>query len=357
MTLSRGKYLLFAVTAVALSLVGVLLILLVADLVVHRRAERSAGLNRYGYRGPVIGRKQPGELRVAVLGGSTAFGYGVVWNESVPALLEARLREKSGGRPVSVVNLGFNNEGAWAFVRNLEDFSYINYDVVVLYEGYNDLAGDEGVNRDVYRRDSAVYRLTGYYPILPIYLQEKAMALRSGNDLNAAYTDLRRKPGDPGQVVFTPGLATRTSAAAIAAIGAMTEALDGRFEKVPIARPPAIAEHESTLGCTFPNVTYCESIAAAIRFSLSRGLGVVVGAQPRLHGVQSPQLQERQREMVAAMIARVFGGERRVVFADLSGAVDLTDPEFTFDGMHLNPLGNRAIAEALAPYVEAVTAK
>ena len=355
MTLSRKKYLSFAAIAVAMSVVGILLVLLVADLVLHRRAERSAGLNRYGYRGPVVGRKQPGELRVVMLGGSTVFGYGVSWNESIPAVLEARLREQSGGRPISVVNLGFNNEGAYAFVPNLEDFSYLDYDVVVLYEGYNDLMGDEGVNSGVFRHDSAIYRLTGYYPILPIYLQEKAMALRSGNDITAAYIDLRRKPDDPSAVVFKPGLATRTSAAAIDAIGAMTQALDGRFERTRTM--PATAERESTLGCAFPDVTYCESVAAAIRFSLSRGLGVVVGSQPRLPGRRSPEFHERQQKVLASMIARVFGGEKRVAFADLSHALDLTNPEFTFDGMHLNPPGNRIIAGALAPYVEAVAAK
>ena len=355
MTLSRKKYLSFAAIAVAMSFVGMVLVLLVADLVLHRRAERSAGLNRYGYRGPVVGRKQAGELRVVVLGGSTVFGYGVSWNESIPALLEASLREKSSSRPISVVNLGFNNEGAYGFVPNLEDFSYLNYDVVVLYEGYNDLMGDEGVNSGVFRRDSAVYRLTGYYPILPIYLQEKAMALRSGNDITAAYIDLRRRPGDPSAVVFKPGLATRTSAAAIDAIGAMTQALDGRFERTRTM--PARAEHESTLGCAFPDVTYCESVAAAIRFSLSRGLGVVVGSQPRLPGRRSPEFHERQQKVLASMISRVFGGEKRVVFADLSRAIDLTDPNITFDGMHLNPPGNRIIADALTPFVEAVSTK
>ena len=101
--------------------------------------------------------KQPGELRVVMLGGSTVFGYGVAWEESIAPQLEARLREKLN-RPVTVVNLGFNNEGAYAFVPNLEDFAYLDYDVIVLYEGYNDLPGDEGVNRSVYRRDSAIYR-------------------------------------------------------------------------------------------------------------------------------------------------------------------------------------------------------
>jgi hypothetical protein len=167
MTISRKKFVVFAAAATALSVAGVLVLLLAADLVVHWRAERSAGLNRYGYRGPVIPRKQPGELRVAMLGGSTVFGYGVAWNESIPAFLEAKLTARVP-QPARVINLGYNNEGAFAFKPNLEDFAYLDYDVVVLYEGYNDLPGDEGPNRSVYRRNSAVYRAFGYFPILPL---------------------------------------------------------------------------------------------------------------------------------------------------------------------------------------------
>ena len=104
MALTRKKKVVFALIAMTLSFAGVLLLLLAADLVVHYRAERSAGLNRYGYRGPVVSRKQPGELRVVMLGGSTVFGYGVSWNESIPVYLEAKLRERSK-RPVRAVNL------------------------------------------------------------------------------------------------------------------------------------------------------------------------------------------------------------------------------------------------------------
>src|SRR5215218_10075160 len=182
MPLSRGKKIVFAVITIAVSFIGMIVALLTVDLILHQRAERSAGLNRSGYRGPVVGRKQPGELRVAMVGGSTVFGYGVTWEESIPVYLEAELKQRLN-RPVRVLNLGFNNEGAYAAVPNLEDFSYLDYDVIVLYEGYNDFPGDQAVNRSVYRRDSAVYRLTGYYPILPLYLQEKAMMLRS-HDVN-----------------------------------------------------------------------------------------------------------------------------------------------------------------------------
>ena len=323
-----------------------LLLLLVADLVLHARAERSAGLNRYGYRGPVVGRKQPGELRVVMLGGSTVFGYGVGWSESIPAHLEPRL-QSALGRTVTVVNLGFNNEGAFAFVPNLEDFDYLDADVIVLYEGYNDLPGDAGVNRAVFRRNSAIYRAIGYFPILPLYLDEKAMTLRHGSDLNAAY-DAERRWLAKEKVVFEPNLAKRTSAGALEAIAAMTRALDGQLEKTRnMSPPPAIAANESTLGCTFPYVTYCESVAAAVRFGLDRGKAVVVGAQPRIPGREASLMHALQEQLLSGMVMTTFAGDRRVVYADLSNLLDMQDTTLTFDGMHLNPGGNGKVADAL----------
>lgn len=355
MPLSGRKKIVFALVAMSISFFGMVVLLLAADLVLHRRAEKSAGLNRYGYRGPVVGKKETGELRVVMLGGSTVFGYGVGWNESVPVFLEAKLKERLN-RPVRVINLGFNNEGAYAFVPNLEDFAYLDYDAIVLYEGYNDLPGDEGVNRSVYRRDSAVYRLTGYYPILPLYLDEKAKMLRYGNNLDVAYEEQRRKSGDPNAVVFRTGLAQRTSAAALDAVNYMTKALDGQLEKTGVVPPPATKEHESKLGCTFPYVTYCESVAAGVRFGLSRGKPVVVGSQPRSPGERSKELHTKQQEMLASMIARVFGSEPRVVWADLSRLVDLTNVDVTFDGMHLKPNANAIVADALVePVLKAVS--
>jgi len=350
MTLSRKKFVLFSLAAMGLSVAVILVLLLAADLVLHYRAERSAGLNRYGYRGPVAARKQPGELRVAMLGGSTVFGYGVNWNESIPVFLEAKLRERLN-RPVRVVNLGFNNEGAFAWVPNLEDFAYLDYDVIVLYEGYNDLPGDEGVNRSVYRRNSAVYRMTGYYPILPLYLDEKVKMLRYGSDLNAAYEADRRNQHTPNTVVFRPGLAQRTSAATLDAISSMTKALDGQLEKTGVVPPQAMKEAESQLGCTFPYVTYCESVSAAVRYGLSRGKGVVVGSQPRAIGGRSLELHARQQEMLGAMMSRVFGNEPGVSWADLSKLVDLHSPDVTFDGMHLKPQANATVGAALVDFV------
>jgi len=352
MILSRRKKFFFSVIAVMLSLVVVLVGLLAADLIVHHRAEKSAGLNRYGYRGPVVGRKAAGELRVAMVGGSTTFGYGVAWNESIPAFLEQKLKARLN-RPVTVLNLGFNNEGAFAFLPNLQDFESLDYDVIVLYEGYNDLPGDEGPNRGVYRRTSAIFRRFGYFPILPLYLEEKARALRYGS-VGAAYEALATKGGDPNQVVFRPGFAQRTSAAALETISSMTQALDGQLAQTAAAPPPVAKQ--SALGCVFPYVMYCDSVAAAVRFGRERGKGVVVGAQPHLPGARSSDLHAKQQEMLSAMIARVFGADRQVVRADFSQLVDLTDINVTFDGMHLKPEANAAVAAALVDPVIAASA-
>jgi hypothetical protein len=356
MALSGKKKILFAVAAIGLSVAGVVFILLAADLALHYRAERSAGLNRYGYRGPVVGAKEPGELRIVMLGGSTVFGYGVAWNESIPVFLEARLRQKLN-RPVRVVNLGFNNEGVHAFVPNLEDFEYLDYDVIVLYEGYNDLMGDGGMNRAVYRRDSAIYRTIGYYPILPLYLEEKALSLRYGNDLNVAYDAARRQErGDASTVVFRPDLAQRGSATALEALAAMTKALDGKLANTAAAAAQPIREDESRLGCRSPFVTYCEAVAAAIRFGLDRGKGVVVGSQPRLPGSHAEGVHTLQQEMLSAMLARNFGADKRVVHANFIDLLDLKSVEVTFDAMHLKPPANAAVADALVePVLAAAT--
>jgi len=62
---SRRKRVVFAAAAIALTLLVTFAGLLATDIYLHRKYERSAGFNIWGYRGPAAGRKQPGEYRVA----------------------------------------------------------------------------------------------------------------------------------------------------------------------------------------------------------------------------------------------------------------------------------------------------
>jgi hypothetical protein len=79
-----------------------------------------------------------------MLGGSSAYGYGTTWDKAIPAILERRLAGRNAGpfRKFGVINLGYNNEGAYSFTFTLKDYQSLDYDLVCLYEGYNDVLGD-----------------------------------------------------------------------------------------------------------------------------------------------------------------------------------------------------------------------
>ena len=328
----------FATLTVAGSLLVSTAALFAADFYLHKRVERSAGLNIWGYRGALVGRKTAGEVRIAMLGGSTVFGYGVHWNEAPPAVLERELKARRGGQTaLSVVNLGFNGEGAHSYLFTLDDFAWLDYDIAVLTDGYNDINGDAAPNRGVFRHKSLVFRLTGYYPITPMALHDKAAQLQA-----------RRE----GRVVFNAGLVARASAATIQAASQITSTLEQQ-----VARSSAQAPVESgalELGCPAPWTTYCESMYLAVEDVLARGKRAVVVLQPRLPGTVQQRHASQQAALVS-MLQRKFDGNPRVRWYDLSSAIDLQDTTLSFDRMHLTPEGidreMSALASALAPFV------
>ena len=110
--MSETRVALFAIVTIALAVILTLGVLLASDLYLHRKYMDLVALNPWGYRGPAVGPKQPGEQRLAFIGGSTAFGYGVHWRDAVPALLQERLNGAGDtARHVTVLNLAGNGEG------------------------------------------------------------------------------------------------------------------------------------------------------------------------------------------------------------------------------------------------------
>jgi lysophospholipase L1-like esterase len=335
----------FGACAASLATVGTVACLLVLDMYLHKRAERSAGLNVWGYRGPVAPRKQTNETRVAVLGGSTVFGYGLTWDHALPAQLEQQLNSRpSGGRRFRVVNLGYNNEGAYSFRYTLEDYAYLEPDVVVLYEGYNDLMGDaNGGNPAVYRHNSALFRATGYLPILPLVFREKAMALRSGRSVNDAYTA-------EGKPVFRPTLATRATSGALDAAARLGESIEREMARLSgDARPPVVQATGS--GCAAPWHLYCQAVATAIDYALAYGSRVVVVTQPFLTGERGRERHIWQQRALAAMLRERYARRKALQYLDLGSAIDLTDRTLAFDGMHLTADGNARVADYLVQAV------
>ena len=122
LTLSRRKKIAFAIATFSLVFVMSVAGLLAVDVYLHHRVQYVAGVNVWGYRGAVVGKKKPGETRIVALGGSTAFGYGLPSNESWPYYLEHQINARRGGlTPVVVVNHGIPADTARTFVTTLND--------------------------------------------------------------------------------------------------------------------------------------------------------------------------------------------------------------------------------------------
>lgn len=338
--ITRRRRFVFAMAAMLLSVTVTCVAVLAADLYAHRRAENSAGLNRWGYRGPVVPAKAAGEMRMVMVGGSTVFGYGGPWHEAAPAFLERELRKARPATVINVINLGYNNDGAFAAVPTLEDYRYLDYDLVILYQGYNDRTGDTTPNRQVYRRQSVVFRWTGYSPILPLVLHEKAMVLRHGPS--------GVPPSAGATTVFRPNVAARTSATAMETAGAIGEFVGRQLDRLT-GEPTALPSPGSA--CAAPWSWYCESMLRATTFARGQNAKVLIVGQPVLAHPTIAKIELEQQASLAAAVQAKFGADSGVRFLDLSRAIDLTDPQMSFDRMHLGPHGNLRLAQLMAPAV------
>jgi hypothetical protein len=327
--LPRGRRAWFAVAAIALSVAATFAFVFGIDLYLHHKFARTGGYNVWGYRGPVAGKKRPGEQRVVMLGGSVAFGFGVSSDQTIPYYLEARLNTPPGARPVSVVNLGWNGEGAYSFQFTLPAYEYLDYDAAILYSGYNDLLDD---NRLAFRNQSAVFRLTGYLPILPIIpIREWAHI----DDLSASARD--------GRVVFRPGLADRYTAEAAETALRITQALERQLGRMaPADNPGPVTETD----CERYYTNYCRALMTATDYARHRGKQVFVVTEPYIDGHQI-----RQQASVTLMMSRTYGDDPRVHYVNLGRSVDLKDTTLCYDGMHLTAAGNARVADALAPAI------
>ena len=178
MKLTWRRRILFAGASIVVALVVSIAALLGLDVYLHHRVQFSAGVNVWGYRGQPVGRKKRDETRILAIGGSTAFGYGLPWDQSWPYYLEERVNKaRRGGRdgvaPVTVVNLGIPTDSARTFVATLNDYAYLRGDIAIFYEGYNDLGLDTNPPKNktnpavshylAWRHQSPIFRWTGTF--------------------------------------------------------------------------------------------------------------------------------------------------------------------------------------------------
>jgi lysophospholipase L1-like esterase len=115
----------------------------------NKRVNTTFATNSRGFRGTrEFGPKLKKEIRVAVLGDSTAFGYGATNDETTfPAMLEKKLQEKFPERPVSVINAGAPSYVAYqALAKYLTQIIDLEPDYVVTYVGWNNLTFHGGLD-------------------------------------------------------------------------------------------------------------------------------------------------------------------------------------------------------------------
>jgi lysophospholipase L1-like esterase len=98
-----------------------------------------------GFRGRETTVEKPaGRYRVVVLGGSSAWGLGSTSDErSVPGRLEALLREQHPDRDIEVINAGQPGfTSAQELIYFHRHISRLSPDLVLLFDGYNDIDAD-----------------------------------------------------------------------------------------------------------------------------------------------------------------------------------------------------------------------
>ena len=296
---------------VALSITVTFLGLLALDLYYHNKFHKSAGTNYRGYRGEVLGKKGSNEFRIFILGGSTAFGYGVKVDETIPAYLERVVQSRVGnsGQNVKVINLAYNNESAVCFADTLKYYDYLEPDAVIFYSGYNDSAAMT-MNRkakDCFRNKSWTFRTVGYLPILPLVVKEKYYLLRYGS-VEEGYRE--------GQLDATEkNISTRLS----------------ETNRAKINESDAIER-------------YITIINNSALYLSRRAMGMVYVTQPY---ISKESYHFRQQEKVRDLFIDydLYDYFRYVDLGNVFTQRKLK--EYAYDGMHLTKEGNEAIAYAL----------
>lgn len=98
-------------------------------------------ITEQGFRGESFSARKPeGTYRIVALGGSTTYGIYGAWDEAYPYQLQQQLRESLGTDQIEVLNAGLvSATSAESLVRFYMRVLPVEPDMILLYEGYNDL--------------------------------------------------------------------------------------------------------------------------------------------------------------------------------------------------------------------------
>jgi hypothetical protein len=200
------------------------------------------------------------------------------------------------------VNLGHLSDSSVCYEPTYRDYRYLDADIVILYEGYNDVEGpSRRTERDCYQQGSVVFRWTGYFPVSPVFFREHWYKLRYGS-ITRGYeidrdTQLARRAAQAGP------------------------------------QPPIPA---------YDN--YERNVLTFVRARLQEGKGVVFASQPYLGNPAHLDQQTRIRAALGPFMSHPRFRYRDCLY--LFGGK--WDAAWFNELMWLNPRGNATLAAALA---------
>jgi hypothetical protein len=289
-----------AVIAAALALVTL-------DLWAHRRVEQLGGVNVWGYRGSTLPQKHRDELRIALVGGDLAFG----WGQDAGGTLISEIRRlvmletDRPGRPlhpITGMNLGAQGLRPGGYAAWIDRFAYLGPDVVCIVAdppGYRSRRGYL-----VPDRESGLFELFGYAPMLPLVLHEKG-ALRHSR--------------------------------ALSRLGSVLAGVDHAVYSL-VSNPARGVEP-----------VYADALVADVGAGRRTGASVVLVLPPHRDGDD-----ERQRNAVAAATMDRFGDDARVRLVDLHHDADLSEPSMWLNQVDLASAGIARVSQSIAPAVTAL---
>ncbi len=312
----------FKITIVCLFIIIISLIFL--DRIVGNKLNNIyQGWNHKGYRGLVKEQKKIGQKRIAVFGGSVAGGYGLKYTQTFSHILEQKLSDKN----FDTVNLAMNGHGTYGILDAVKDYYYLDYDIAVIHNGYNDCTV-KGYNF-ISRNNNFIYKYFKYLTSLNIYLPEKIVLLLNNNEPDAISKYYERKQkrkkiknlNNPNKHLGS---------------NLCKSLYDEKNPKFSFNKD----KFENHLN-SFSLANY-EKI---LEFLTKNNKEVIIIIQPK-YGADP--LQEIQSQLIIKLVKKY----KNIKLLDLSDKIDLNDPKISYDRLHNTEFGNELTVKFLIPLIK-----
>ncbi len=317
-------------------------------------------INSLGLRGPDLPVRQPGELRVVLLGDSFVAGFEVEQQETFAALLEAQLRGRFE-RPLRVINAsvrGYGTDQSLLWFR--ERGRGLRPDLVVAVFSANDFEDNVTLHRvrRPFGKGAFALRPSGALELVGVPVPRYELC--SAVVLNAAYETVRIDGAlSRAACMLQAGLADHSAlftllATGLARLPALVRLLQGVGEPDPEGAALAAAWRASAAAelrvAGVPAAAPSSPERGALEGELTTALLQALASDVRASGARFLLLMTPSHwERVDLRALRADQIDPR--FVSLPAGIRRSEIRFRNDS-HLNALGHRLMAEGLLPLVE-----